>query len=829
MLRNYVTVAIRNLVQNRLYSIINIGGLAVGLAACMLILLFVRDELSYEKWLPNADRIATIESTFTVPGREVMAFAGTPGPIKPALDKDFSSDIVRSVRLFTRDQPVRIGDRQFIGSMTYADPGMFEVFDLPMVAGQREAALANNASVILSETTARKYFGSAPAVGSTITVDGTIGLTVVGVFRDIPANSHLRSMAAIALFDTERYKDKPWVAERWTSVNTQTYVLFRSRAAMAKVGAELKAFVDRNVVFEIPGITEPPSTFTRFELMPVLDIHLHANKPGYDNLGSYAAVLAFSGIALLILIIACINFVNLATARAMKRAREVAMRKVVGATRGQLIRQHLGEAILTALIALVIAIAIVELVLSPFNSFLHKQLRFDLLGDPVLAATILGLILIVGAAGGLYPAIYLSRFKPAAVLRANQSSASGSARLRTALVVFQFAVSIALIICTAVIYTQTVYARTLDLGFREDNRLKLEGIDDMPSPQAQATLKAEVAALPGVRGVTLSSDAPPLQSNNNTLLYRTPTIDDEKLVMETLSVDVDFFPVYGVKPVAGRLFSADHESDFRPSQEVLETATEPRQSIVVNRAFVARIGAARPEDVIGTVMYEVNDDGKPMIQTTIIGVVPDLYLRSVRTLVTPLVYYAGKPDSDFDRLTIHIASGQLRETAAQVNAIWARLAPDVPIRTAFVDDDLRKQYDTDEQRGQIFAGFAVFAVLIACLGLIGLAAFAAERRTKEIGMRKVLGASVLDIVRLLVWQFSRPVLVANLIAWPVSFYVMQKWLAGFRYRIDLTSPLVLIGIFGGAALIALAIAWLTTAGHAYKVARANPGRALRVE
>lgn len=833
-LRNYVTVALRNLTQNKLYSAITIGGLAVGLAACLLILLFVRDELSYDEWLPNADRIAVVESSFMVPGREKMEFAGAPGPIKAALEKDFSSDIERVVRIYYDELPVRIGDRQFIGKIDFVDPGFFKVIDLPMAIGDREAALANNSSILLSQTAAKKYFGDRPAIGNTLTVNNTMVFTVVGVFRDVPRNSHLEQIESIALFDTERYKEKPWVADNWTSVNTRVYVMFRTHAAIARVGAEIAPFIDRNVNFGIPGMTDRPSTLTHFDFMPVLDIHLHANKPGYDKPGSYSAVLGFAGVALLILIIACINFVNLATARAMKRAREVAMRKVVGATRGQLVRQHLGEAVITALIALVIAIALVEIALSPFNAFLHKQLRLDLIGDPGLLLIVLGLIGVVGVVGGLYPAIYLSRFRPATILRANQSSAHGSSLVRSGLVVFQFAVSIALIVCTATIYGQTVYARTFDLGFQHDNMLLLSGLYDIPGDQgdkAAETLKSEIAAVPGVTGVTLSTDAPPLHSNNNTLLYPTPTITDEKLLMETVAVDADFFTVYGIKPVAGRLFDRDRATDYKPDDDAAPELLH--QAIVVNRAFVTRIGGKRPEDVIGKVMWEINginaDAQKPMIETTIVGVVPDLYLRSVRTLVTPMMYYLIKPQKGVDRLTVHVAPGRMREVSAAVGAIWNKVAPTVPIRSSFVDEDLRKQYDGDEQRGQIFAGFAIFAVLIACLGLIGLASFAAERRTKEIGMRKVLGASVLDIVRLLVWQFSRPVLIANLIAWPVSFYVMSRWLAGFKYKISLTSPAMLAGIFGGAALIALAIAWLTTAGHAFKVARANPGRALRVE
>lgn len=828
MLRNYLTVAIRNLVANKLHAVINIGGLAVGLAACLLILLFVRDELSYERWLPNAARIAAVESTFYVPGRDKLAFAGTPGPMRAALEKDFSSDIERAVRVFGENEPVRVGDRQFLTDLTYVDPGFFDVFDLRMVAGQREAALANNASIVLSATTARTYFGDQPAIGNTITVGGTKVFTVVGVFADLPRNSHL-DLKTIALFDGARYRDQPWVEQQWTSVNVRTYVLFRDAGARARVSRDLPAFVDRNVTIDLPGFTEKPSTLMEFDLLPLLDIHLHADKPGYARTGSFTAVVAFAGIALLILVIACINFVNLATARAMSRAREVAMRKVVGATRGQLIRQHLGEAVLTSLLALVLALALVELALGPFNTFLHKQLHLDLRGDPALLAMMLGLIVTVGVVGGLYPAIYLSRFRPAAVLKANQSSAHAASRLRTGLVVFQFAISIALIICTATIYSQTVYARTLDLGFDHADRVSLAGLGDLPTPETRATLKRELAALPGVRGVALSSDAPPLRNNNNTLLYPTATVGEEKYVIETLRVDPDFFPVYGVQALAGRLFAHDRPADFKPDDDAAAGA-EPHQAVVVNRAFAAKLGARQPADVIGKVLWETNDDAKPMIRTEIIGVVPDLYLRSVRDAVTPLLYFGVGADGPFtNRVTVHVAPGRMRETVAAIDGIWRRLAPTVPIRTSFVDADLAEQYDADEQRGQIFAGFAVFAVLIACLGLFGLASFSAERRTKEIGLRKVMGASVLDIVRLLVWQFSRPVLVANLIAWPISFYVMRRWLGGFRYAIDLTSPPILVGIFGGAAVLALAIAWLTTAGHAYRVARANPGRALRAE
>jgi putative ABC transport system permease protein len=824
MLRNYIAVAFRNLVNNRLYSVINIGGLAVGLAACVLIVLYVRDELSYERWLPNADRIAAVETTLHIPGRE-LASAATGGPVRAALEKDFSSDIERAVRVYGSRGPVQVGDRPFMLAITHVDPGFFQVFDLPMVTGQRETALADTTSILLSEHEAQRYFGREPAVGKTLTTGDGKAFTVVGVFADVPENSHL-SLAAIARFDPARHEGRPYVAELWDWTDLRTYVLFRSKAAMARVAADLPAFVDRNARLDMPGVTDKPSTLLELGLMPLLDIHLHATMLGYANVGDFATVIAFAGIALLVLLIACINFVNLATARAMKRAREVAMRKVVGSTRGQLIAQHLGEAVITALIALVFALALVELTVGPLAAFVHKPLGFDLAGDPWLLAVLVGLVVVVGILGGLYPAVYLSRFRPAEVLKANQSSVAGSSRLRTGLVVIQFAVSITLIICTATIFSQTVYARTLDLGFQHDHRLTLP-VGQLPSRPTAATLRARVAVLPGVLGASLSSDAPPLKSDDTQFIYPTPVPQNDGLAVQWLAVDPSFFEVYGVTPLAGRLFDGARPGDFIP--DLNNIPADARPSIVINQALAAKLGVARPADAVGKELWAYVQKNQWMMPTTVIGVVRDLNLNSVRTAVAPLLYFVRGPEAPFQRLSIHVAPGQMDQVVPAIREIWHQLAPMLPIQLHFVDQDLSAQYDADAERGQIFAAFALLAVLIACLGLFGLASFSAERKTKEIGVRKVLGASVLDIVKLLVWQFSRPVIAANLIAWPVAFYLMHRWLSGFRDAIHLTDPPVFLGIFGGASLLAVAIAWLTIVGQAVHVARANPGRALRVE
>jgi len=832
MLRNYLLTALRNLRKYKLYSFITIGGLAVGLAACLLILLFVRDELSYDKWIPNAERIAQVETEFRIPGRDQLEFAASPGPAKAALEKDFSSDIERVVRIYQSEGPMRAGDRMFNDTISYVDPGFFEVFDLPSARGQRDQVLDRNDTLIVSERMASKYFGDQPAIGKVITVDNKYDYQVVGVFEDLPRNTHLK-IDFIALFDTQRYAEYPWVAERWTSVNVHTYVLFRSREAMARVRADLTAFVDRNVKMEIPGFENARiSDLMSIRLMPLLDIHLYDQRPGnYKPGGDITTVITFSAVAALILLIACINFINLATARSMQRAREVAIRKVVGASRGQLIGQFLGEAFLTTALALLIALALVEVALGPYNTFLDKQLELDIIGDPKLLAMIVGLVVVVGLLGGTYPAIYLSRFRPAHVLKANQSSASGSTRLRNSLVVFQFAVSVALLISTAVVYGQNRYARNLDLGYQTANRLVIDGLHDLPDKgELAATLKRAVGELAHVDHVSLSSDTPPLSNFNNTVLYPSATISEEHYIIESTDVDADFFSAYGVTPLAGRLFSKDFPTDARNiPKDKSQAAT---QSIVVNQTFLRKVGIATPEAAIGKVLWDISgvDPSSPLIRSTIIGVVPDMHLRSIEFEITPLIYHMYPEESgEFDALSIEVEPGEMQSTLASVESIWAKLAPGNVIRTVFVDQELASQYDAIAKRGYMFGAFALFAVLVACLGLFGLASFAAERRTKEIGMRKTLGASVFDIIRLMMWQFSKPVLIANVLAWPAAFYLMKRWLVTFKYHIELTDPVVLVFVFGGAGLVALAIAWATVVGQATRVARANPIHALRCE
>ena len=829
MLGSYITTAIRHILRHKLYSFINIGGLAVGLAACILILLFVRDEVSYDSWLPGIERVHRMEATFYPPGREPLAFVQTPGPARDSLMSYFEGKIEEAARIYRNGHSLTSGERSFNERVAYVDDNFFELFRLPMVAGEREAAVRDSTSLILSEAMAEKFFGREPAVGKTITFDNEIDYKVVGVFKDIPSNSHL-VIDFIVYFDLNRYTEQPFVAAQWTSANVHTYIKTAPGVSIDEINAAAKDFVDANVTIQVPGFTEiTPSDIVAFDFISVPDIHLYATKAGgMKPPGSILAVYTFSAVAGLILLIACINFMNLATARALQRAREVSMRKVLGARREQLVKQFLGEATVTSILALVVAVALVELALPVYNDFLGKTLELNLFTDPLMAGGLAALIVVVGIISGSYPAFVLSSFRPARVLHSGASGAEGGSRVRGGLVVLQFAISIGLILSTGIVYGQMVYAQSMDLGFDKSQKITLVGLQADQIEAKAATIGLEMAKLPGVKGVAYASDSIPQRSNNNTVVHPPQGGGGAPLVIEVMTVGTGFFELYDVKPLAGRLFSQDFRGDLLPPREERSAEKEINIGVIINQSSLSRIGALTPEDAIGRVLnirigLGTNQTGDA--NARIVGVIPDMHMRSVRFDVAPMLFFV-MDNKSLGFMTLELGGGQITETLAAIDNLWARLAPEVPVAREFVDERIADLYTREAERARMFAGFALFAVLVACLGLYGLASFAAERRTKEIGLRKIMGASVGDIVKMLLWQFSKPVLIANLIAWPVAFYFMSGWLDGFIYRIDVS---VLPVMAAAAGLLALIVAWVTVAAHAARVARSSPIEALRYE
>lgn len=826
MFNNYITIAIKNLVKNKLYSFINITGLALGLACCILMLLFVRDEISFENWLTDAELIHRIETTFVIPGRDPYISAQTPGPAKAALEKDFSQEIEQVVRIYQRQPTVDLGNRQFNEDMFEVDSNFFEVFDLPFVSGNKETALQDNNSIVLTDSIARKYFGDDPAVGKTFTLtrENPEVYRVSAVIEDLPQNTHL-NISTISRFDPAYYAEKPWVTDRWTSMNTYIYVKFKSITDVEVIRPQMKEFIDANVTFHIPGIEHlTPSDFISFNLQPVPRIHLYSTvqedmRPG----GNITTVYTFTAIALLILLIASINFMNLATARSMERAREVSLRKVVGASRIQLISQFLGESVFTTILALVLAMIVVHITLPYYSDYVAKQLSLNFMSEPVLLLWLATLTVFVGVLGGLYPAFFLSRFRPAMILKSNQSSSTQEkSRIRNALVVLQFSISIGLIVTTLLIYKQTEYAKNMDLGFNKDHIVVLSRIGEKNVQPLQQTLRQEIEKLPGVIAIGRASDTLPQRSDNNTLVDLPDVVSDDLLVTEVMTVDFNFFQTIDMKPLAGRLFSSEFLSDILPTKPD-EIEGDIMAGALINKKAVKQLGFGNASTAMNR-RFKALVTQQKKADINVVGVVDDMHTRSIRHEITPMIYFLGDDPDDFNHMFVHVRSDNLTDTLKSIDNIWNQLVPEVPVTRSFVDEDFAALYIADEERMTIFFGFSLFSVLLACLGLFGLASFSAERRTKEIGLRKVMGASVLNIVKLLIGQFSKSVILANVIAWPIAYYGIYNWLENFKYRLDISPLPFLI-----AGTVALLIVWLTVGLHASRVARSNPIDALRYE
>jgi len=825
MLHNYLTVAVRSLFKNKLYSAINIFGLTVGLAACLMILLFVREELSFDRWVPDAERVYRVHTRFDIPNRAPLLAVAAPGPVKTALEKDFA-EIEMATRLVEQRAVVKRGAEVFFEDVVLADANVFAVLPLPFAAGERAGALADASSVVLSEAMARKYFGDAPAVGQVLTITfsfGTRDLRVTGVFKDLPSNTHLKLDLVGHLTEAD-FDKQPWMLKSWTSVNTSTYVKLKPGADIAAIRRALPAFEERNLPgFTIGGRDLKAADFMEISLVALPDLHLNSRGiGGFKPAGDATVVATFSAVALLILLIACINFTNLATARASLRAREVALRKVLGAHRGQLVVQFLGESVLLAAIALVLAVGVVAAALPLYNRLLGRELGLSVL-DGGLWAAMLGLVALVGVIGGIYPALYLSRFAPARILKANRSSAAtSSGRLRGALVVVQFAISIGLIVCTAVVYGQTRYLRGMDLGFNASGLLAVNGLGREAVRNVGDALRAELARIPGVTGVTRAAEAPADQDENNTMIEIPGQVSTQPIIVGVSSVDYDFFDVMEIPILAGRALSKDF-----PADDMSGTPDELAArggNVVLSRGALRLLGLTDPREAVGRALrLSVGGEGNPKQMTvTVVGVAENVRYDSGRAEIRPMLYQV-RP-RNFDHAFLRIRNADPARVQAEAARVWRELVPEQPFAADLVATTLAAQFDAEQARAALFAAFAGLAVVIACLGLYGLAAFTAERRTKEIGIRKVLGARIRDIVRLLAWDFSKPVLVANLIAWPAAWALMRDWLNGFESRIDL-SPLY----FAAAGGLALVIALATVALHTARVARSNPVHALRYE
>jgi putative ABC transport system permease protein len=817
MIRNYLLTALRHFVTHKLSAFINIGGLALGLTCAVFIMLFVRDELSYDRWIPDSENLYRVEVTINNPGRPLNIRSQAPMPM-PAAMADQIPEVKAMTRFAPEDVTVSVGDRQFPEHATFVDPHFFQVIKLPLVEGDPANVFSQPDSAVISQSIARKYFGSEfDNLGKTLNISGstctpvavscdiqTRPVVITGILRDLPHNTQLEADIVIPNTSSADILSRQ-LKESWGNYSGWGYVLLAPGADLSNVLARLRTIIDRSV--------RNPNGLGSAFLVPRLtrfwDAHLTTDR--YQSMtppGSRATVYGFAVIGILILLVACFNFTNLAIARATMRAREISMRKVMGARRSQIAVQFLGEAVLMAVVALLLTLSVIEPLLPAFDRLLNKPITFQYLNEGPLLAGILAVAIVAGLLSGLYPAVVLSNFKPAATLRTSAAQVTGSGRFRAALVILQFAVSIGLGIAAVVVFAQISYARQVDLGFRKDGIVVIENADDM-SPFNRESFVNTLRANPGIMDVAMSTTNP-IRDNSRQLTRVRAVGSSSEEIFRIIQINPRFNSTYGIQLLAGRVLSDAYGGDaFRPSK------ASSSLNVLINASAAQRFGYA-PKEAIGKAFTLY---GRP---ATIVGVIEDMKMDGPKHPPEATAYVYG-PER-LSNVAARVRPEHLSETLAFIDKTWSTFAPGFAIRRFFLNEEFNKQFEADQRQGDVFGLFVGIAIFIACLGLFGLAAFTAERRTKEIGLRKTFGAKTRHIVLLLLFQFSIPVLIANFISWPFAYYYLHGWLEGYADRIAL-NPLYFIG--AGAA--ALMIACLTVYAHAYRIARANPINALRYE
>lgn len=821
LLGNYLITAWRNILNHKLFSTINILGLAIGFTAVMLITLFVRDEISYDKFWQKADNIYRMHMTFLPTGRAPMHFSKSAGPIHNVLKKDFPQ--IEYVARIARQEPTLIKDNQFFqDQISIVDADILNMLDFKATNGSMEAALAGNNSIVFNESMAIKYFGTTDAVGEIITLDFDIfkrDYQVSVVIEDMPINSQINITAMILLVE-EDWKAQEWLFDSWFSVNSQQFFTLKDGTVINEINSQMPAFIDRNFPQDGPD----DSLVSDFVILNSMNIKaLHLNAPGngeYRDVGNINTVITFSAVAVLILIIASINFMNLSTARASQRAKEVSLRKVMGASRRDLIFQFIGESILLTFVGLLLALVLVELTLPIYNEIIGKTLSVDYVSFDLFNIVLIAVI--AGVLGGVYPAFIISNFRPAEILKSNKSTETKmSVNLRTALVVLQFSVSITLFVATAVVYGQMLYAKTMELGYNKTDLLVINDVSREAALEKLPLFIDELSRSFNTTSVTWSDFAPGERQENNTTIRTQSQDRDDAILLGNRAIGYKYFETYDVDLLSGREYDRTH-NDSQASYDAIRAGNGFISSVMINETGLRRLGLGSPEDAIGQIIYRgLGQEFE--VEFEIIGVVPDIHFDSLKAEIRPEIYVL-RPDYA-SKISIRFI-GDPEMILSEARDLWQQQVPSVQFSFDFVEDAVAKQYQSEAGEATMLAAFSGLAILIACMGLYGLASFTAERRTKEIGIRKVMGANVSDIVKLLLWQFSVPVIIANLIAWPLSFYAMNLWLENFAYRID--SSLIIVCCFV-AGIVALLIAWGTVAGNSINIARTNPISALKYE
>lgn len=794
MIKNYFKTSLRYFINHKVFSTINIAGLSTGICVCFFALLYVQFELSRDSYNKQADNIyRMVTDVKTAAG---INYESTSAPMAPAVQAAFP-EVKISTRIFMDDMIIQSNPNNAVKEeIAYADASAFDIFTWPLLRGDKKHLFDAPCNVVLTESAAKHYFGKVDPLGKTMLINGKTNATVTGVMKDIPYNAHFRVnmlFSMSTLIDAQSNWDT-----NWKRFGFYTYLLLKPSADAAKLQAKLQAFINANI--------DQSQAKHSLTIEPLKKVYLYGkprgHRTGSSESGSITNIYIFSVIAIFVLVIACFNFINLTTAFSLKRAREIGVRKVLGATKPQLIIQFFTDSVLLCLIAFVIALGLAVLLLPIFNQLTGTIITAGIFDNLYYIGGLLLISILVGLLSGIYPALFLSGFKPIHSLKGQLASGNGSLMLRKSLVVAQFTISIVLIISTIVVYTQLDFMQNQQLGFRKAHRMVIDYQFNEDINAHPGLVKQQLGAIPGVSSISFSSSVPGTPNN----LFHTSITNSENLYQDMLTdvyyFDGDFLNQYGIKVIAGRGFTKQFTRD--------------EKSMLINEVMAKKMGYKTPEEAIGKQFKQFASEG------TIIGVVKDFHFHSSQQLVQPL---AIRPAAGFFTcLTLDITSARMQQTIALIENQWKQLAPGLPLIYFFEDEAYNKQFIAQQRFGSLFVCFSVLAILISCLGLLGLSAFSTAQRKKEIGIRKVMGASVTSIAALLSKDFAQLVFIALIIASPLAWLAMHTWLQAFAYRITISWW---IFIFSGAAAILIAL--VTVSFQSVKAALANPVRSLKSE
>jgi putative ABC transport system permease protein len=818
MIRNYIKVALRSIFRNKLTAFINIAGLALAMTCAILIFLYITDELSYDKYHSKSERIYRVNRIFhTNEGQVNLSLANVAPPIGPLLKNDYGQ-----IEILARTVNYRLvigleenGELKMVNSedeVFVVEPDLFKIFDIEVMTGNQSTSLERPFTVMLSEKTALRYFNSTNIIGKRLRANNAFDLEVTGVYKDFPSQSHWHPqfMVSFSTLNDNNIYGREGLETNWGNNSFGTYMVLEEGADAKKLEAMLPDFIDKHFGTFVRERFNPPADFkaskgTTLKIQKVADVHLYSHMDDeLETNGNITNIYMMGVIGVFIILIACFNFINLSTARATKRAKEAGLRKVVGAFRNQLVGQYLSESILISFLSLILGLILTYGTLGWLNDFTSKAISLNPIQNPELFVGLALFAVVIGVLAGIYPAFVISSFKPALTLKGQHGSATGKAFIRKGLVVAQFAISIVLIIATLITFQQLDFLNGRDLGYAKDQVITLPYYSEVA--QSYDAFYNELTKSAYIKNIGRSSRVPTgrlLDSYGGASFMKGDSLVPVTVNLRSISVDEDFFNTYEIGLAAGRMFSKD-------------IPTDDSLAFIINEAAVKGIGWKNAAEHIGEQMTYAGVNGK------LIGVVKDFHFESLHQQISPMIFL--QRSGNYNTLSLKISSKDMNLALLELEKKWKEFVPSRPYNYTFVSERYKALYESEQKQSKLFTTFSILAIFIASLGLFGLATFNTMQRVKEIGIRKVLGASVMNIVQLLSREIILLVIIANVIAWPVAWYFMNEWLNSFAYRIDINVALYLI-----AAFAAIMIALLTVSSQTIGAAMRNPANTLRYE